>query len=343
MGASTTEHRRFGLTSPTQLGARAWLDTLKRAGKEFLADDCMGLAQQIAYSALLAFFPAVLALVGLLDLLNAYGTLESFLRPVAPHAVLSLIDTFRSDTGGSGSVLALVIGTLAAIWAASGAMGTVVKAVNRAWECEETRPFWKLRPLAVILVLATTVVLIGMMLLVIFGGTLGDAIARRISFGGGFHWIWNVARWPIAFVAVVLLFQLVYYAAPNKEPRGWKWITPGSVLGSLLWLGLSGLFALYTTFSNSYTKTYGTLAGGIVLLLWLNYSAWALLFGAELNSELEREATKPEARRRSARRAQRRSRRAAGRRPPRSASARPTGRRPRRRPTCGPSPTCSPR
>jgi membrane protein len=291
--SAAADPARFGRapSSPSRLGRGEWLAALKHAGKQFLADDCMGLAQEVAYSSLLAFFPAVVALVGLLDLLNAYGTLESFLRPVAPHAVLSLIQTFRHDTGGSGSVVALVLGSLGAVWAASGAMGSVVKAVNRAWKCEETRPFWKVRLIAILLVLATAFVLVGMMLLIVFGGTLGSAIARHVSFGGGFNWIWNLARWPIAFLVVVLLYAIVYYLAPDKKPRSWKWLTPGSLLGALLWLALSGLFALYTSFSNSYTKTYGALAGGIVLLLWLNYSAWAILFGAELNAELERRAS----------------------------------------------------
>ena len=88
----------------------------------------------------------------------------------------------------------------------------------------------------------------------------------------------------------MLFFAIIYYIAPNRPQRSWKWISPGSLLGGTLWLALSGLFALYTSFSDSYTKTYGTLAGGVVLLLWLNYTAWAILFGAELNSELDREA-----------------------------------------------------
>jgi len=283
-------------SSPASFGAGTWLSVLKRSGKRFLGDNGMGLAEQVAYSSLLAFFPAMVALVGLLDLLNAYNALASFLRPVAPHAVLTLVDTFRHDSGGSGSVVALVIGTLGAIWAASGAMSSVMFAVNAAYECEETRPFWKKRLIAIVLVLVTAIVLVGMMLLIVFGGTLGVAIARHLSFSNTFQWVWNIARWPIGFFVVVLLFGIIYYAAPNKEPRSWKWITPGSVLGALLWLALSGLFALYTAFSNSYTKTYGTLAGGIVLLLWLNYSAWALLFGAELNSELDREAKRAAAR-----------------------------------------------
>jgi membrane protein len=183
-----------------------------------------------------------------------------------------------------------VIGFFAAVWIASGAMGSVVKSVNRAYDRLETRPFWKVRIISIILVMASGIVTAGMLLLIVIGGTLGDAIARKSQAGDAFLWVWNIARWPIAFLIVLLLFALIYGLAPNKDQRSWKWITPGSLLGGLAWLALSGLFALYTSFSDSYSKTYGALAGGIVLLLWLNYTAWAILFGAELNSELDRQA-----------------------------------------------------
>jgi membrane protein len=275
---------------PQRLARSEWIAVVKRSGKEFLADDCMGLAQQVAYSSLLAFFPAIVALLGLLDLVNAYPTLQSFLNPVAPKAVTQLIATFQRDSGGGGSIVALVVGTFGAVWAASGAMGSVVKSVNRAYDRLETRPFWKVRIISIVLVVAFGVVTAGMLLLIVVGGTLGDAIARRAHAGGAFTWTWNIARWPIAFVIVLLLFALVYYLAPNTDHRNWRWVTPGSLVGGILWVVLSALFALYAAFSGSYTKTYGSLAGGIVLLLWLNYTAWAILFGAELNSELDRQA-----------------------------------------------------
>ncbi len=273
-----------------RLSRREWLAVVKRTGSQFIADDCMGLAQEVAYSSLLAFFPAVIALVGLLDLINAYGALQSFLDPVAPEAVTQLIDSFSRDSGGSGSIVALAVGLALAVWAASGAMGSVLKAVNRTYERVETRPFWKVKLISIALVLVSALVTAAMLLLIVLGGTLGDAISQHSQFGGSFTWVWNILRWPIAFASVLLLFALIYYLAPNDDQRSWRWVTPGSVTGGLMWLALSGLFALYTSFSNSYTKTYGTLAGGIILLLWLNYSAWAILFGAELNAQLDRQA-----------------------------------------------------
>jgi membrane protein len=277
-------------SSPHRLSLREWVDVFKRSFKEFLADDCMGLAQQIAYSSLLAFFPAVVFLVGLLDLVNAYEALREFLSPIAPDAVVDTIDTLQEETTRGTSVVAFVVGIAGASWAASGAMNSVIKAVNRAYERTETRPFWKTRLIAALLVGLTGLTTAGLLLLIVFGGPLGNAIAAKAGLGGAFDLVWNIVRWPVAFVAILLFFALVYYLAPNLDVRDWKWISPGSLVGGLSWLALSGLFALYTSLSDSYSKTYGSLASGVVLLLWLNYSAFALLFGAELNSELDREA-----------------------------------------------------
>jgi membrane protein len=270
------------------------VDVLKRAGRQFLADDCMGLAQQVAFSSLLAFLPTVILLIGLLGLFGsgAFDSLERFVGSVAPHGVTDMIALAKKDAAQNkgGSAIAFVVGTFGAVWAASGAMGAVLKAVNRAYDRIETRPFWKVRLIAIVLVVATGLATTGVFLLIVFGGSLGDALVSRTGLGGGFKLFWNIARWPIAFAAVLLFFSLVYYLAPNLEQRNWRWVSPGSLVGSVMWLVLSGLFAVYTTFSGSYAKTYGSIAGAIILLLWLNYSAWAILFGAELNAELDRQA-----------------------------------------------------
>jgi membrane protein len=277
-------------SSPERLSKREWLAALKRSFSEFLRDDCMGLSQQIAYSSLLAFFPAVAFLVGALGLFHLFDDVKSLLDPIAPGGVITFISNLQQDSKGSASATAFVLGFFGAVWAASGAMGSVIKAVNRAHELQETRPVWKTRAIAILLVITTGITTAGVFLLIVVGGELGDAIAKKAHLGGAFHWTWAVLRWPVAFCAILLFFGLVYYLGPNKRQRSWKWVTPGSAIGGLLWLGLSGLFALYVTFAGNYTKTYGTIASGIILLLWLNYSAFALLFGAELNSELERQA-----------------------------------------------------
>jgi len=279
-------------SGPHRLSAREWLAALKRAAKQFLTDDCMGLSQQVAFSALLAFFPSVILLVGLLGLIGAYEDLKTFLGTVAPGAVIEAIDLAQETAAGNkaGSTVAVLIGFFGAIWAASGAMTAVIKALNVAHDRVETRPFWKVRLYSILLVFAIGITLAGLFVLIVFGGPLGDAIARHAHLGGAWEWTWNIVRWPLAFCGVLLFFALVYYLGPNVDPRNWKWVTPGSVVGAILWLALSGLFSLYTSFSSSYDKTYGSLAGGIILLLWLNYSAMALLFGAELNAELDRQA-----------------------------------------------------
>src|SRR5204863_6932767 len=263
---------------------------LKRSFSGFMSDDCMGLAQQIAYSSLLAFFPAVAFLVGALGLFHLFDDVKRLLDPIAPGGVIKFITSLQHDSKGGTSAAAFVIGFFGAVWAASGAMGSVIKAVNRAYELQETRPFWRTRAIAIILVVSTGITTAGVFLLVVVGGSLGDAIAKKAGLGGAFQWTWAIVRWPVTFCAILLFFALVYYLAPNKQQRNWKWVTPGSVVGGALWLVLSGLFALYVTFAGNYTKTYGTIASGIILLLWLNYSAFALLFGAELNSELDRQA-----------------------------------------------------
>jgi membrane protein len=277
-------------TSPEKLSLADWLAALKRSFAQFLRDDCMGLSQQIAYSSLLAFFPAVAFLVGALGLFDLFDDVKSLLDPIAPNGVIKFIEGLQKDSQGGASAAAFVLGFFGAVWAASGAMTSVIKAVNRAYETVETRPFWKTRAVAILLVVATGITTAGVFLLIVVGGTLGDAIAQKAGLGGAFQWTWGILRWPIAFTAILLFFALVYYLGPNKEQRSWKWVTPGSVLGGILWLVLSGLFALYVTFAGNYTKTYGTIASGIILLLWLNYSAFALLYGAELNSELDRQA-----------------------------------------------------
>jgi membrane protein len=275
---------------PGRLSRGEWIAIFKRAAGSFVRDDCMGLAQEVAFSAMLAFFPAVAFFLGLLGVLHLYDQLQSFLATVAPHGVIHFIEGLQRDSQGGAKVAALILGGIGAVWAASGAMGSVIKAVNRAYERMETRPFWKVRAIAIVLVVLFGLTILVVAVLIVFGGPIGHAITDKANLGGAFDLLWSILRWPIAFVAVLILYGLVYYFAPNKQHRTWKWVTPGSFLGAVMWLALSGLFTLYVTFAGSYSKTYGTLAAGVILMLWLNYSAWSLLFGAELNSELDKQA-----------------------------------------------------
>jgi membrane protein len=292
LSTATDREAHVGRTprSPERLSRAEWLAAFKRSFSEFMKDDCMGLSQQIAYSSLLAFFPAMAFLVGALGVFNLFDDVKQLLDPIAPNGVIKFISGLQHDSKGGASAAAFVIGFFGAVWAASGAMGSVIKAVNAAYERQETRPFWKTRAIAILLVVMSGITTAGIFLLIVVGGALGDAISKKAGLGGAFQWTWGIVRWPVAFCAILLFFGLVYYLAPNREQRNWKWITPGSAVGGVLWLALSGLFALYVTFAGNYTKTYGTIASGVILLLWLNYSAFALLYGAELNSELDRQA-----------------------------------------------------
>jgi membrane protein len=275
---------------PERLSWSDWVAALKRSFQEFMADDAMGLAQQIAYNSLLAFFPAMAFVVGALGLFHLFDDVKSLLDPIAPAGVIKFITSLQRDSSGGASAAAFIIGFFGAVWAASGAMGSVIKAVNRAYDRQETRPFWKLRVIAILLVVLTGLTTALVFLLIVVGGKLGEAISKKAGLSGAFEWIWALLRWPVAFAAILLFFGLVYYLAPNRDQRNWKWITPGSVVGGILWLLLSGLFALYVKYAGNYTKTYGSIASGVILLLWLNYSAFALLYGAELNAELDRQA-----------------------------------------------------
>jgi membrane protein len=275
---------------PERLSRSDWLAALKRSFSAFMADDAMGLSQQIAYSSLLAFFPAMAFVVGALGLFDLFDDVKRLLDPIAPSGVIKFITSLQRDSGGGTSAAAFLIGFFGAVWAASGAMGSVIKAVNRAYDRQETRPFWKVRTIAILLVVLTGLTTALVFLLIVVGGKLGEAISKKGGLSGAFDWTWGILRWPVAFAAILLFFALVYYLAPNQDQRNWKWVTPGSVVGGVLWLALSGLFALYVTFAGHYTKTYGSIASGVILLLWLNYSAFALLYGAELNSELDRQA-----------------------------------------------------
>jgi membrane protein len=275
---------------PTALAPGEWLAAFKGSFSRFIADDCMGLAQQIAYSSILAFFPAAAFLLGLLGVLHLYDQLQSFVGTVAPQGVISFIEGLQRDQAGGTKIAALLVGGFGAVWAASGAMGSVIKAVNRAYELAETRPFWRVRATAVVLVLLWGVTIVALAVLIVFGGPIGTAIADKANLGGAFKVLWAVVRWPIAFAAILLLFSFVYYLAPNREPRHWQWITPGALVAALMWLALSALFTIYVSYAGHYSKTYGSIATGVILLLWLNYTAWAVLYGAELNAQLDRQA-----------------------------------------------------
>ena len=267
----------------------SWGELLKRTAKETAEDDCLGLAAQLAYYFFLALFPAVLfvlALASFFPLNNFTDDAVRALRPIAPADVLGLLEEQlrRISNADSGGIL--TIGILGAVWSSSAAVVAIVGSLNRAYDIEEGRPWWKVRLTAISLTIALAVLVLTSFTLVVAGPTLAEHLASWFGFGVVFEWTWKILQWPLAFFLVSSAVGLVYYFAPDAE-QDWVWITPGAVLGTLLWVVVSLLFKLYVANFTDYNATYGAVGGVIVLLLWFYISGLAILVGAELNAEIE--------------------------------------------------------
>ena len=277
--------------APSGYARDEWIAVFKRTFRQFLADDCMGLSQQIAYSSLLAFFPAMVFLIAFLGLIGAYDALLSFLDPVAPNSVTDLIEQLQQDSSRGGSAVAAALGLFGAVWAGSGAMGSIVKAVNRAYDRLETRPFWKVR-----LISTRARPRVRPRARRDAPPDRARRKARRRDRAQGaprrsVHLV--LGRLPLADRLRGRPAPLRAHLLPRPERRAAQLEMAHARLARRqpdVARALAGSSPSTRRFSSSYSKTYGSLAGGIVLLLWLNYSAWAVLFGAELNAELDRQA-----------------------------------------------------
>jgi membrane protein len=267
----------------------SWGELLKRTAKETHADDCLGLAAQLAYYFFLALFPTVLfvlALASFFPLTNFIDDAVRALRPIAPADVLTLLEDQlrRISNADSGGIL--TIGILGAIWSSSAAVVAIVGSLNRAYDIEEGRPWWKVRLTAIGLTIALAVLVLTSFTLILAGPTLAERLASSFGLGGVFEWTWKIVQWPLAFLLVSTAVGLVYYFAPDAD-QDWVWITPGAVLGTLLWFVVSLVFKFYVGNFADYNATYGAVGGVIVLLLWFYISGLAILVGAELNAEIE--------------------------------------------------------
>jgi membrane protein len=269
--------------------------TLKATVQEFVRDDALGLAAQLAYYLILAIFPFILFLVAVLD---AFGSsspqfvneLFDYLRRVMPAQVFDLIEayterTLRNEDTAPGL---LSVGILGTIWAASGAFAALINALNRAYDVQETRPFWKVRGIAILMTLGLSVLVLGGVLLLIAGPSIGETIAEVFTLDDEFVIVWNVVRWPAALLFMVATVALLFYFAPDAG-QPFRWITPGGFVGIALWVLASLAFNLYLGSDfNTYDKTYGSIGTVIVLLLYLYISSLTILFGATLNATLVR-------------------------------------------------------
>jgi membrane protein len=267
----------------------SWSELLKRTAKESSEDDILGLAAQLAYYSFLALFPAVLfilALASFFPLTNFIDDIVRALRPIAPADVLGFLEEQLKRISNTDSSGILTIGILGAIWSSSAAVVAIVGSLNRAYDIEEGRPWWKVRLTAIGLTLGLAVLVLASFTLIVAGPTIASQVASSFGLGSVFEWTWEILRWPLAFLLVSTAVGLVYYFAPDAE-QDWVWITPGAVIGTLLWLVVSLLFKFYVANFADYNATYGAVGGVIVLLLWFYISGLAILVGAELNAEIE--------------------------------------------------------
>ena len=268
---------------------------LKRTVKEFKDDDLTDWAAALTYYTVLALFPAMIALVSILGLAGQNPqTTNALLDIVDEIGPASAVDTLKGPIESlidnkSGAGIALVIGLAAALWSASSYVGAFMRASNAIYERDEGRPFWKLRPtqLAVTLVMIVLVAIVG--IAVVVTGPLASAIAGPIGLSDAVVTVWNFAKWPVLLLLVMLLLAILYYWAPNARTPKFRWISPGSVVAVVIWILASAAFAFYVANFGAYNKTYGSLAGVVIGLIWLWISNIAVLFGQELNAEIERE------------------------------------------------------
>ena len=264
------------------------VELIKRTAKETIADDCTSIAAQLSYYFALALFPALLFVVALASYLpyNIVNEVVNALAPIAPPEVLEIIrKQLASIVAGEDTGL-LTIGILGALWSSSGAMTSIVSALNTAYDVIESRPWWKVRLISIALTIALVLFVLVSFLLVVAGPNAGHWLANWFGLGGMFDTAWVYLRWPLIFALATTGIAIVFYYAPDVE-QDFTWITPGSIVTTLLWVLFSIGFRIYVTRVGDYAATYGALAGAAILLLWLYFSGLALLIGGELNSEIE--------------------------------------------------------
>ena len=264
-------------------------DIVRRTIAEVSHDNCIGLAAQLAFYFFLALFPALLFLVALLGYLpidRALTTLLAALGPVAPAEMIALlrgqIDELRQGSHAS----LLTVGILGAIWSSSAATVAIIDALNHAYDVAERRPWWKRRLVALGLTIGLAVFIVAALLFVLIGPDVVRWAGGRFGFASGVAGAWAIVRWPLIISFVMLGVDLVYHFAPNLR-RDWAWITPGSMLATVLWIASSLAFKLYVSRFADFNATHGAIGGVVVILLWFYVSSFAILIGAELNGVIE--------------------------------------------------------
>jgi membrane protein len=279
--------------APTDLSKRSWFYVLRKTMHEFTEDQCTDLAAALTYYAVLALFPAIIALISTVGVFGqgpeSVQTVKDILKPlVSPQILKPLNDFLDSVATSGGASVGLVIGILAALWSASGYVGAFSRAMNRIYEIDEGRPFWKLRPVMLLLTLVAVVLVAVALLMLVLSGPVLQSVGNAIGIGDTAVTVFAIAKWPLLLAIVIVVVGLLYYVTPNVQQPKFRWISVGAAVAIGVWIVASLAFGLYlATFAN-YSKTYGPIAGVVVALLFLWITNLALLFGGELDAELER-------------------------------------------------------
>jgi membrane protein len=282
-------------SSPTELPKKSWLGVARRAVTEFKDDNVTDWAAALTYYSVLSIFPALIVFVSLLGVFGqGQETVDKLLQIVrdlgAPDdAVRTLqgpIEEVVSQRGGAGALLGL--GLLGALWSASGYVGAFIRASNAIYEVKEGRKFYILRPLQIVVTIVGVLLLTIITLAIVSSGNVAQAIGDAIGLGDTVVTIWNIAKWPVIVVIVSLMIAGLYHIAPNVKQPKFRWFTLGGFLALLLWVIASVGFGFYVANFGSYNKTYGSLGAVITFLVWLWITNNVILFGAEVNAELER-------------------------------------------------------
>jgi membrane protein len=277
--------------SPGDITKQSWLYVARKTLREFSKDQCTDLAAALTYYAVLALFPALIAMLSLVGLVGQGPKTAQTIVKVMGQAGLSsptLDKTITQLAAAPGAGIALVVGLLTALWSASGYVGSFGRAMNRVYEIGEGRPVWKLRPVMLLVTLVSVVLAALVALAIVASGPVATAVGNQVGLGSTAVLVWNIVKWPVILVVVVFIVALLYYATPNVKQPKFRWISVGAAFAIVVWLLASAAFGFYVATFSSYNKTYGSLAGVIVFLLWLWITNLALLFGAELDAELER-------------------------------------------------------
>jgi membrane protein len=266
-----------------------WGELFKRTARETNDDDGFGLAAQLAYYFFLALFPAVLFLLAaasFFPLTNFIDDVTRALRPIAPPEVMRFLEEQLRHLSNADSSGILTVGILGAVWSSSAAVVAIVSALNRAYDIEEGRPWWKVRLTAIGLTITLALFVLASLTLIVAGPAVAERLAASFGLGAAFEWTWMVLQWPLAFAFVSTALGLVYYFGPDAD-QDWAWITPGAVVATALWVVVSLALKVYVANFADYNAMYGAVGAVIVLLLWFYISGLAILVGAELNAEIE--------------------------------------------------------